>query len=864
MTGGAVNVGGAKERGAWRRPTARYPKKRMLRYVFVLFSIACLAMRAESADPPEPPLPALTCPAGAPLGAIELTVKSPGNAEALPLQEINRLSEGDSVLYAPVLRGAEKRQGEVALVLVPVKRAADSELLIVTNPARADRPHEWAISQSVTLAAFIYGPQGLNKKKVSSFLSQDDQLVAQLADYAEKTSQTEALLQTLADNAASSATMNAALSGFASQYGLAVQIDKTAPPAVQAQTLFSTMNPQLATYNPIASDSNAARLGQTASVAAAAATLFFGTPIGLAAGGTAMLLDLRSIAFPGTVFRSSFAQPAKTGVHLCGQRGTMPPHTRVAYIWALRVPNTGSPKIRMGPANSLPLGQKTVVPVEASGADWKYLQRARKWALEDAKGHQTPLKVLKIGNEHDLEVELQNLSLQPGDYKLIGDWDWTPFQAEGVLHLRPLSDFKSAEVDTASQNSLLAHTGKVPIRLHGSDFEFTNKVELERVGDEFATPDAVRFLLPKGARLGPQESMDVQIDTAALNAGPYKLLITQPDGVSHAVKVEVLPPAPHLENLPILVNQGVSAQHYVLKGERLDLLAKLTAPNATLKLGQASAGGNERDVTVHLNESPAAPGTTIPIEAELTDRVGKLTLADALQMTGPLPAIASSQLSIPVGLDVALRPNEFPAGYTLTAVLDVRNVDAKSELRLACADDIGVHASLRIGEQDAASSLQRLSSDQLFLSFDTSKFPAGCALEAALDNGRAGRSQPFTVAHLIRLPHIFSVTLTVVNGTAAPVPAGLRSFEITGDNLEMIGQLSWDQNIGIDVSALPAAIPGQGQRQSLIVNLPDAPVAGAPLYVWLRGETGARLTTVTLPAPAVNPARVASSSPSVP
>ncbi len=837
----------------------------MSRNVFLFLSLACLLLRADPppSDSPEA-LPALTCPAGAPLGTIDLRVKAPGNAEALPLAEINRLSEGDTVLYSPVLRGVEKRGGEVALVLVPAKRAADSEMLIVTDPARADRAHEWAISQTVILAAFIYGPQGLSKKKVSRFLSQDDQLVAQLADYAEKTSQTEALLQTLADNAASSATMNSALSGFASQYGLAVQIDKNAPPAVQAQTLFSTMNPQLATYNPIASDSNAARLGQTASVAAAAATLFFGTPVGLAAGGTAMLLDLRSIAFPGTQFRSSFAQPAKTGVHLCGQRGTIPPHTRIAYIWALRVPDTGSPKIHFGPANSIPLGQKTPVPVEASAADWKYLQRARKWAIEDDQGHQTPLTVLKMGNEHDLEIDLPKASLQPGEYKLIGDWDWTPFQVEGVLHLRPLSDFKSAEVDAASQNTLLAHSGKVPIRLHGSDFEFTSKVELEKVGDEFATPDAVRFLLPKGARLGPQESLDVQIDTTALTPGPYKLLIAQQDGASHPVKLQVLPPAPLLTNLPILVNQGVSAQHYVLKGERLDLLAKLTAPDATLDLGQTSPGGNERDVTVHWNAARSS-GAAIAVEAELTDRAAKLRLPDALQITGPLPAIASSQLSIPAGFDVALRPNEFPAGYTITAVLDVRNADAKSELRLACADDIAVHATLRIGAQDAVSSLQRLSSDQLFLSFDTGNFPAGCTLEASLDNGRAGRSQPFTVAHLIRLPRILSVTPVVSSGALA-VPAGLHTFEITGDNLEMIGQLSWDQNLGVDVTGLPAAIPGQGQRQSLLVNLPDAPLAGAPLYLWLRGETAARLTTITLnpppPAPG-NPARADSTSPAV-
>ena len=70
---------------------------------------------------------------------------------------------------------------------------------------------------------------------------------------------------------------------------------------------------------------------------------------------------------------------------------------------------------------------------------------------------------------------------------------------------------------------------------------------------------------------------------------------------------------------------------------------------------------------------------TTPIEADLADRGEKLKLAEALQITGPLPAVASSQLSLPKDLDVSLLPNEFPAGYTLTAILDVRNVEAKSQ-----------------------------------------------------------------------------------------------------------------------------------------------------------------------------------------
>jgi hypothetical protein len=846
----------------------------MVRYVLLFIFLASFLAQPQSDPKPDPKpaadagdaLPPLTCPAGAPLGTIELKVKSGSIAETLPLQEINHLSEGDTVLYSPVLRSQEKRPGEVSLVLVPADHRADSDGLQVMEPTRADRPHEWTIPQTMSLAAFVYGPQGLSKKKVSGFLSQDDQLVAQLADYAEKTSQTEALLQALSDNASSPASMNAALSGFASQYGLAVQIDKNAPPAAQAQVLFATMNPQLATYNPLATDSNAQRLGQTASVAAAAATLFFGSPIGLAAGGTAMLLDLRSIALPGTLFRSSFAQPARIGVHLCGQRGSLPPHTRIAYIWAMRIPNTPNPAIRIGKADNLPLGQKTNVAVETNNVDWKYLQRARAWALEDEHGKRTPIKVLKIGNERELEIDLQKVAVPAGNYRLTAHWDWSPFYADGVLHLRPLSDFRDAKIDPQSQNAMLAHSGKVAVTLRGSDFEFTNKVELQKTGDEFATPEAVRFKLPQGPRLGPQESMDVQIDTASLNPGGYTLLITQPDGHSHSVDVRVLPPAPRFDNLPILVNEGVTAQHYVLKGERLDLLAKLTAPNAAIELGNPALGGTERDVVVHLsaNSSPNPVLGPLPVEAQLTDRSAVLALPDALQTTGPLPAIASSQISLPPDREIALRPNEFPAGYTLTAVLDVRNIDVKSELRLACAEGVGPQAGLHIGAKDAVSSLQRLSPDQLFVSYDTSGFPAGCTLQAWLDNGRAGRSQAFTVAHLIRLPKIASLAPFVSTAPLDnPAPAGLHSYEITGDNLEMIGQLGWDQNIGVDVSGLPSAIPGKGQLQALVVSLPDPPSAAAPLYIWLRGETSSRATMVTL-APAGNTAtHTASSAPSL-
>ncbi len=848
---------------------ARYPGSSMALSIAGAVVISSLLFQTQAiisttsneisavADTPEAP-PPLTCPAGTPIGAVSLEVRSLQSPDPLPFQGIIHVSEGDTILYHPIIKGKEKRIGQVALVMVPAKRSPQDPLLIVTDPKPADKPTEWTIPQTITLAAFVYGPGGLSKKKVEGFLSQDDQLVAQLADYAEKTSQTEALLAALSDNS-SAAGMNAALSGFASQYGLSVQIDKTAPPAVQAQTLFSTMNPQLATYNPLSSNTGE-RLGQTASLATAAATLFFGSPIGLAAGGTAMLLDLRYIAFPNTVFRSSFAQPLPAvrsalandgGLNLCGQRGALPPHTRAAYVWAVRIPNAPTPAIKIKDSSYIPETLKTTIPVETPDPEWKFLQRARNWSLVNAQGIHMPVPVIKIANQKSLEIGLDKSAIAPGDYSLTGLWDWTPFTAAGLVHVRPLSDFKDAKVLPDSQNSLLAHSGKVAITLNGSDFEFATKVELKKLGDEFALAEPVRFLLPEGAHKGPQNNMDVQIDTHELDPGSYQLLISQDDAKSRPVELSVLPNPPRIENLPVLINQGTPTQHFVLKGERLQLLAKMVSPIADFQLADALDSGTERNLTVKL-KAAAKNGESGPITAYLADRAEPLNLPDALQITGPSPVIASSKLSLPNGLQIAQLPDEFPAGYTLSALLDVKNIHPKSTLHLFCVEDVGAHPSLKIGEQTGKSSLEQLSSDQLFVSYDTSEFPAGCTLDAQVDNGKDGQSQPVVLAHIRRFPQIFTFMLTSVPSPVTPspgtssLPPETQAYELMGTNLEIIEKVGWDTNTAVPVPSLPTPIPGQGQQQSLLLNLPDPPSPKATLYLWLRGDTNARPTTISV------------------
>src|SRR5271157_3572713 len=169
-------------------------------------------------------LPPLICPAGGPIGGVDLRVSSPrGAGEPLPLRTINRLEEGDTLLYRPVVRPGEQRKGEVTMVLVPADKIATGEKILILEPKPAGKAQQWSVPWRVSVVAFVYGPSGLNARRVKTFLSRDDGLVAQLADYAEKTAQTEALIAALSSPASSGASVQAALQGFSAQYGLNVQ-----------------------------------------------------------------------------------------------------------------------------------------------------------------------------------------------------------------------------------------------------------------------------------------------------------------------------------------------------------------------------------------------------------------------------------------------------------------------------------------------------------------------------------------------------------------------------------------------------------------------------------------------------------------
>jgi hypothetical protein len=148
--------------------------------------------------------------------------------------------------------------------------------------------------------------------------------------------------------------------------------------------------------------------------------------------------------------------------------------------------------------------------------------------------------------------------------------------------------------------------------------------------------------------------------------------------------------------------------------------------------------------------------------------------------------------------------------------------------------------------------LQQLSQDQLFLSYDTSELPAGCLLGAVISNGREGSSEPYTLARIVRMPSVDSFKA----GIKSPADP-MTNYTLTGRNLEMIEKLGWDQGNGVDSTDLPAALPGQGQEQSLVVKLPDPPAPHAMLFVWLRGDTSGRPTNIYAPSTGKVPATAA-------
>jgi hypothetical protein len=800
--------------------------------------LACSCAVSQAAAP-------LSCAAGVPLGGLELSVLAGGKAAPLPLRGINRLAEGNRVRYSPVR--LRRKGGKVALVVAPAapKPGAPAPKIEVLEPKSADKRQEWVVPFRAGVVALVYGPDGLSSKKVKRFLAQDEDLVAQLADYAEKTAQTEALVTALGNwgAAGSNDSFDGALHGFASQYGISGAIDRSLPRDQQMLAVLRAVNPALSSVDPVSPDP-AQRMQQSAVLATSIAGMFLGSTVGLAASGGALFLNLRSMMFPGAEFRSSFAQVApgpSAELSLCGKREAAKPRTRVAYIWAARIPDAAAPALTIGPRNHVPERQQALVAATADDSAWRILDRARDWRLQPAdRGSALPVKVRAIPEQKELEIDLKSSPATAGRYRLAASWDWDTLSAGGDLVVAPLSDFRGARVTPESQDRLRERAGKTVAQAHGADFEFVENIAVVRTGDKYTPPANIPFSLPKGRQQGPQDGLEFELDTRPLAAGDYSLLLTQTGAQPIAVPFKVLAPGPKISNLPLLVNAGEEEQTVELKGENLDRLTRLEAEGASFEWEPpAGTKGDHRNVRVRLH-SGAAPGATMELRAFAQDTSQPQTLAGGLRVIGPRPAIRESQLSLPPATGVELRPGELPAGAFVSASLRVRHAGPETRVRLRCGDAETDEVAVRVGTQTAGASLQAIGADTLFLSFDSGRWQTGCVVSALLDNGAEGMSKPHPLGRVVRLPRVENFQLT-----DEKTASGDYVGKLTGSGLETIAKVGWTAEDGIVVEGLPAPVEGSDRKQSLAIELPwPPPSPHAPLYIWFRGENAGRLTNV--------------------
>jgi hypothetical protein len=850
------------------------PTPRLFLQPTTLFSLALLVLMTGPSRALGVTLP--PCTGSFNVCRFRLLVQSAKGGTPLPLQEINIIEAGEKVRYEPLhLPPAVRDKAKIALILVAFPKAESKDEakgkegnqkeetgkeemkeakqdIHVLEARLAKDPQEWDIPARASVVGVVFGPHGLDVKKVSSMVIKNPDLIPELTEYAEQTAKVGALVEALTEYQQQpdpNRNLNAALAGFGNDYNVAIpKIDAAAPPNQQAAVLLQAMMPSLQTFDPITS-STAGVAAQSAGLAGAVATMFFGSPVGLAAGGAALFLNMRTLVFPDTDFRSAFTQPFEAnGLALCAKNEAPKPRTREAYLWMMKVPNTEAPAVTLAETAHVPIGGRSTLKVPfPRPEDCKLLTRAHGWELVSAKDHaDVPLKVQAGTPDDSLDLDLTKTKLPPGEYHLAALWDWEPLQVKGDIDLRPLGDFSKAKVAQESADHLVEGTGVIKVQLTGTDFEFVEKAALAKAGDKKATPKEITFDLPKGKAQGDQESMEADIDTAAWGAGSYRLILTQTNGSSHDVALVIHPPNPTLVNLPLRANLGETQQTVVLRGTRLERITRVTTPDAVWDLAPVKPDARdlkERRATVKL-QAAAHRGDLATADVSVQDIQTPLAFSGALEVAGPRPKIAGVSLSLAQQPDVHLSNGEVPAGGPISFSLLTQNLDAHPALSLTCANEGFVKAPLVMhpGDRTSSAQLDFAGEDGLFLSVDPGVVgQSGCQLAAAISTDSAGNSDPTVLGRVIRLPRIEKFALT-----EEKLGPTLYAGNLTGIDLQIIEKTGWDDKAGFPVQGIPTPVPGSNpQEQTLKVELPwPPPSPHAPIYVWLRGETTGRLTDV--------------------
>jgi hypothetical protein len=798
--------------------------------VAILMAALLAFVPASTAEPPP------VCAGAASLGTFQVSVRPFSQGSPLPLKSVAEIPGGARLIWTPMHPKTETSgEAEVAAVLVP---ASDGHLIIL-EPRRANERTEWQLPERPQVIALIYGPQGLSEGKIKALVNHDTELLRQLADYAEQSSQVESLVQELTAAEQSGADTDAVLKGFSSKYGVDLQKLNTAPShGQQATLLLKALVPNSTAYDPLAAQN--AQVQQSSGLAASVAGLFFGNSAGLAAGGAALFEGLKTTLFPDTEFRSSLAQSAEhDSLSLCTKNAAPKAKTRIAYLWAYRVPQLKRPVVSLTGTLRLPLGSKSTEAMNlGKGSTVQELEHARDWRLTPVSGGAAiPVDIRPMGPD-SLEVDLSKVKATAGDYRLSASWDWVPLKIEGPLHLSAFANFTNVKLAPREHDKLVEGNGDIAVTLSGVDFEFLEKVALESYSRD-AKPEEVEFNLPAGKRAGPQNSVTVEI--GAPKQGNYRLLLTQSDGVAQVEPLTVLPPNPAISNLPIRFNLEETREAIHLKGTGVERIEGAASDAGEIT---GAKGLHEWSGEIAL-KAGLVKGQRFSLVLKVKGLENSIVVPDAIEIVGPRPEIESVQRSLTGDLGIEVAADELPAGTAAGLALKVNHLHDMTppRLELGCeTGDLRQPLTLAAGEPAGKTSLAFAGAGALYLSVDPGTIGyAGCRLEATVILDPEGRSEPFALGRVIRIPRLVSFRLT-----SEKIGDSSYAGVLEGRDLDVIERVGWDAQNGVQTESIPTPVPGDPTGQTLRIALPwPAPGPHSPLYIWLRGEQTGRKTAVT-------------------
>lgn len=730
------------------------------------------------------------CPGGSAVAHFRLQVERPGEKGVLPIEAVNSLRRGDTVIYVPgdPAPGDDLDKADVVLLIAP----KDGQELQVLDRKPALGRQRWEMKYDAAVVALAYGPAGLRSDRVQKMVKKDPEMVVQLAEYGERTTQVEALVSAMSRPTADAQTMEAALRGFASSGAGGARLDRNATLDQQTLTMMRALNPALAAYDPLSPEPRV-RWQQSAGLAAAVAGLFFGNTVAVAATSATLFLNLRSVAFPRTEFRSALRRDSA----LCAKRESGS-GLRFAYLWARRFPESRQPELALREPLHLGAGLPTKIEFAQSAGAWG---QVRKWRWVDAEGNAVP--ALGVVNGGALQLSQPP---PPATYRLAGDWDWQELTAPEPVTVHALPDLEAVRLTDASADALEERKGRLRLRLTGVDFQFITKVELESVADALAERVGARFVPLKG----PAQELEIEVDADRLRKGAHRVWLTRADGATHAFAAMVHGAAPLLTGGPWTVRQDGSAQRIRFTGERLEEVERLEFGGGTVTWSREL-----REAEVRLNPQ-TLPGTSWELTAWVAGRNLPMKWPEGIRVLPPAVRVAGVQRAARSAGSVMLLETEVEAGVAVSLAVKLSGPLPEAPKGVRC------------GQLERA---DRLSESEWFLVVRPDG-AEGCRVSVEVEPGGA----EVEVGKLVRRPELTGFTLSGES-------AGGNQFwgELTGTGLERIVRVGWDEKEGVPVTELPA---GESGKQKLRLAVPwPAPAPRAPLYIWLRGETAARRTS---------------------